>query len=1039
MLRWTRAALVAATVLPVCGAAAEEKDRALRRWAIVADKPIQEDGLPDLLTARLAGAPGVELVERDQLLLATRELELTSLSAGAGAGERLKLGRLLNADGLLLLSKEEAEGKPLLKIVMSDCRYGARLSVDMLPYDPVQIADAVPRVEALFARVRERFADGIQQLVGVPHFVSRSLTHDYDNLQAGYAYLVEAALTAHPGVSVIETEEARAISRELALTPDEQQRRNALVLLEAEYLVRRAGVDDPPQVELTLRTRSGGEVRELPPRVFSLEEAAGYLSREFPASLLESSPEDAKPADTAEQFDWLVERADAFTQLGQWRHSTGLREAALLLRPNDIEQRKTLIQDYLRIATRRPHDVPLEDRKPGNTNLERAVRERVEAYLAALGHFERLIRNGRISTDEAVQRFRDLRAYHLIRAMPNHISTVDGVYWRAGQEWLVLAEEAEERFLTDVYPHVIAMAPDDERRKRALLNAWQGPLIEAALHRVDRTYRTREDLEFLERILTQVVPDGLEIPFPLSQANSLVEHQPPVPLPPEAITAEDWRAFLERLAASEHRVAAVFARCCMAREQWEDRSRTLEESRQLLAELESALRAYQVLGDAGGSYRSRKDEWMYGRTRDARDYLAREIAKAENPLPAKVATARPAGAMRLPRRENDLDNATGRLAFHPLDIHVKGADGKTQPLKSQRWRTYGGWGALSDVTACGDGLDVWWNAGALYAMREAGVLENIAADPQPIFTDVKWDGRRIWVATRRAGLWVIDPETLQVVAKIGETDGLPPSDYMLMVHPLGPGRVCAIGSFGEHKRAWCAAASWTGGGAAGVKVFHEATHVPSVEPPRDLPPSESDIHTVFQPAWLHEYDAGDDRRYLLVGRHAPTLEARMRPLLIDLETLAVHSFGQELYHADHRYSTSYYSRDGHLLEASEFHIIHRPPPDQTFAGGESWRHLCRDANRAGLINKQILLHDGWLYVPGSCWHRLHPETFEAEMLVPGRLPNEYAMRRFSVSAHYGLLAWGGTSGAAAGTYLQVTVDEPPAGQAPAATPESPAR
>lgn len=139
--------------------------------------------------------------------------------------------------------------------------------------------------------------------------------------------------------------------------------------------------------------------------------------------------------------------------------------------------------------------------------------------------------------------------------------------------------------------------------------------------------------------------------------------------------------------------------------------------------------------------------------------------------------------------------------------------------------------------------------------------------------------------------------------------------------------------------------------------------------------------------------------------------------MIDLDLLDVRSFGHTLAHANHRYSSSYYSREGQLLEASEFHIVHRPPPSEKLPGGEDWRHLCTNVTRTGLIRKQILSFDGWLYVPGICWFRLHPDTFDEEMLVPGRLPNEYSMKRFSVSVHYGLLAWSNEA------FLQVLIHD----------------
>ena len=81
-----------------------------RRWAIIASPEVQSSGVADLLTLKLS-EDGVELVERDQLAAATRELELSQLQQPAAASERLKLGKILGADALVLLSSVE-QNKP---------------------------------------------------------------------------------------------------------------------------------------------------------------------------------------------------------------------------------------------------------------------------------------------------------------------------------------------------------------------------------------------------------------------------------------------------------------------------------------------------------------------------------------------------------------------------------------------------------------------------------------------------------------------------------------------------------------------------------------------------------------------------------------------------------------------------------------------------------------------------------------------------------------------------------------------------------------
>ena len=57
-----------------------------RRGAIVASPELQQNGVADLLTAELSRPGGLELVERGQLDLAAKELELAACFGSAASG-----------------------------------------------------------------------------------------------------------------------------------------------------------------------------------------------------------------------------------------------------------------------------------------------------------------------------------------------------------------------------------------------------------------------------------------------------------------------------------------------------------------------------------------------------------------------------------------------------------------------------------------------------------------------------------------------------------------------------------------------------------------------------------------------------------------------------------------------------------------------------------------------------------------------------------------------------------------------------------------
>src|SRR5208282_1227618 len=136
---------------------------------------------------------------------------------------------------------------------------------------------------------------------------------------------------------------------------------------------------------------------------------------------------------------------------------------------------------------------------------------------------------------------------------------------------------------------------------------------------------------------------------------------------------------------------------------------------------------------------------------------------------------------------------------------------------------------------------------AIISKKEAAIEIRLAGTQ---FYNAYWDGRQIWMATSRQGIWVLSTGG-SILTKIGPDQGLPPADRGMVLHVLGPGKVCAAGSFGEHRRAWCAMVELSQGGAK-VKVFHQATHLP----PSDTSFSK-DVEQVFVPHRFYDYDPGN--------------------------------------------------------------------------------------------------------------------------------------------------------------------------------------
>ncbi len=976
-------------------AVAGESVRSPQRWAVLASPPVEKTGLPDLLTVDLSARKNIELVERARIRDVTRELALSQV-LGPATSRRLKLGRLLKADRLAILVKGRT-AKPSIHLVICDCRTGARLWHGVFPSEDVTAVRAAIRDR--IGRVAAQHSTGKLRVIGLSPFKSNNLVHDYDHLQASFAHLLASALLAVPNVAVVETEEASAISKELT---DGVQRTVPLFVKGSFEVANAVTKKDVTFTVEVLLTRGPRKLATLRREKVPLREVARFLRREVAPRVLEGSGKQAgQPLAEAEQVTELVTRADAFTRVGDWEHAIGLREAALLIEPRNTDQRLQVMFDYRWLMRSRLTEAGRDRWKKGNTKTAPAIRKRVRACVLGFGHLEYLIRNGRIDIDQATKLTAQHRARNLIRPIP-YMSNEKG--HRIGAEILEVAERVEDEFMVDVYPRALRLKRPPEPKHRYVdfmwMDRWGEVLVESALTRVDRHYPTASDLKHLKRVLTEVTPDRLSVshslvqflewgPWQLKQAAGQGMS--------DVATPKDWRAFLAALEASDHQVARTCGRYGLLYWPWRaSRGQDWGDGAGVVpspGEVAKLLKDFEQLPYAAPWNSQRTKEPLYDRIK--------ALHRRLQPRPAAVHSSPPPA--RQPKNQ-----ATGRMAFKPLDLQVRLLDGKTVPLAGKRWETYGGSGGLRHLLQCGDTLDVMWNAGVVLFMRAPGVLEEVVVDKQPIFTDVKYDGQRVWIATRRAGLWVLDRNG-KIEAKVGTQQGLPPADRSMMVHPIAPGKVCAVGSFGKHKRAWCAIVEPHPKGHK-VNVFHRAVKIPRTS---SVSTPSNDPELVFEPHWLHALHTvkGREPHLLLVGRDGTTLDSRMQPLQINLtslkvSTLKVPPYPDSFAHADMRREFSYFSRRGALLEASDFGVRQRAALGTTWGNGKTWRLLLKLEIGQGYFREHLLFRDGYVYAPGSAWFKIDPATWKVEELTAGRLPGKYEFNRYAVSAHYGFVGWG---------------------------------
>jgi hypothetical protein len=955
--------------------------------AVLASNALRRSGSSDLVEAGLARLPGVRIVDREHLDAITGELSASELLGPDSAGKRLKLGRLVKADALVILAEEERAGVPvttpagaaLARVVISDCSTGARLFVgeavmdagaagatapqDRPPDFPAAVADAV-------TRTRTKYPLGVKWVIGTSPFVNRGLTYEYDGFQDRFAALLDNALSMLPGVAVLEIDEARSIGKEQAIGGGESGAhgtdRVVPLMIEGDFQIALPAtrpVNGAPaatndlSVAFTVNLADGqGTVQRLRKTV-GMNDVCGFLAGEVPDAVRQHMQlPDRLPLSPEAQFDALARRADEFSRLGAFQRSIPLREAALLLRASDIKQHEKLMDEYQRVGMALVVPGQLFARGPPEV-AERYAALRDAQWQAGLEHLEYLIRNRAINRPRAIKatafyRSRDLAA---VPTGPPRL----------------------RQFFSDVYPMVLSLEPGqtaehslprspagattrptgsftpaeiDQIEKLAWIDAFFG---QAARQTPDGPHGSPvvsgqsspallddDAADFLADMIVRWFPDDVFLPpsagyifervpgseqsANLSMPKSTRLQEPPAPPPTaaglDAARVATYEHFLDRIGKCGKAPYGWWVRLARLRMQYLAQVRagtTRPDSTDVLLkldDLEQEYRAFKLSGNLPGPADPLLVAIARLRTRATAAAPSAVIGFVQVGVPATG----PGPAIPTPAAAGKVN----RVWFVPMPVRLRSLNGTDSGPR----HGLAGWAAEEQLLSAGPTLDVIWSNRHVLFWQGADLVQEVfnattaasadskavaistagrhPANPprQAIITDVKWDGKRVWVAWSlladpqrgdgSSGLAVIDPDG-RTTRWVGRDDGLPPGDMNLLIHPIADGTVVAIGSFGGNERAWCAAVTLCAPGEpTRVNVFHTAVAVNndplSIDATRRQPNTAGD--SAFRPTWLAACRAPAAAgmpagpRLLLVGRDSVL---RAWPLVIDLDTLTV--------------------------------------------------------------------------------------------------------------------------------------------------------
>lgn len=1009
---------------------------ALRRWAVLAAPEVREAGVSDLLTAKLSQRE-FELVERDQLDAVLKEVKLSQL-LGSQTSERLSLGARLRADVLVLLSVVEVDQSRLLKVVISECRQGARLRAEFLAWSSAGKAiapdDLATSCEQIAIETRTQFAGGVRELVAVTPLLSKNLTREFDHLQTGYAALLGRAISQAPGTAVVEIEEARSIRQELAVTGDGINDRLVPLFVEGEFAM--SGRSPDVRVRITLRLTDGQkERRKLERTEMTLAQSVDWLmnnvSREIAAR--PNGSEKTPQLSREQQFEQLARRAETFSRAAAFEESTALREAALLLNDDDAEQRWWLIADSKRLLTEmaiRVHElrtaIYLETRNTyrGAWDLNLILDDKVR---------QPLFEQARQRAQRMEESFRWLLAR---RAISRREAT-----WIApdiAQQWFNvsgLARQEERAEFLNVADHAMSAM---------LAVYWQ----------LDPNLRVKEAHPAFEHMS---LPGGGVAGGECRQHDRLCQVANYYWLSDWEFTVRGtpgqrlagWQRFVKQHASrrlpSDYLVMSLFALRKLPPDADDARQKFQEFCTELEQTNEPLFRLYARTGRLALRMCEPRKSWDAAMDAEAKSLQQAwdEYAKSDPlfldavyplsihlpPIAKEIEqVVRTGGSKSYALSPNTLIGVDPdpRIAFEPLpDL----------PTPWSRWQRID------------DRLDVMWTVNSVWTMAEPNKprLLHETQGRTDVILDVCCDGRLIWVFTQESGLLVFMLDGRRIGTLFPEdaapdahraTDepslpafGITAAQRQAAIstggrvryvgatglHPIAPGRCLVLGTYRPKQRLWIAAVSSEPNGdeqpRLRVQVVHEATTDAQRAPVGD----DDNAAETFSPIWMTEIPSPTPpaRRLLLLGRpqfFPSQIRTGRRPLAVDLDSFKVSVFpgrfgiseqtgeprhfgsGRMIYARGHSLNLLSPPADSSALDWTRNELVpFFPPLEQR----EWWRMPSRTFVAVG---------DHWEN-PGPLWRRVFPAEERLEQLTPEPIAPRHRFRHYSLSAHYGLVAW----------------------------------
>ena len=462
----------------------------------------------DQLTAEMSSDPMVRLVERDTIKRLEQEQELSAM--GLTSGSRVKLGQMLGANDLVLISKNPLAGTNSLRVLVCDCATGARIG-------QIRGATGAANVSSLAAEIKQvlaRFPQGVQSVVAVPDFISEDLQLENAGLQTGLAELLRGVLAREPGLALVEFDEAKSLAGEHELTGGEVRRVMPL-FVEGKYRTEEIAAGGPQiSIMLSLRMTRHDDLK-LESGQIPLNTAGKFIVNTVRAKVLDLLKLSVTSEfDAGQEFVRLIQRAEQFAEIADFDRSTELREAALLLKPDANDQRIRLVQEYSSANYQLVNAWPKGAQRSANDPFwVQLVAHRRETWRRSLSQVEYLVRNHCVDITLGSQ------------LSGNAINSITSIRGTEGDQ-LTEEENLKKEFLLNVAPALLKLSGNNgQPASREQLSTAANFLCDNALFRLDGNYLKEEDLvlegDLLCDLLSEDTPLSMNLIYRLTDGTRI--------------------------------------------------------------------------------------------------------------------------------------------------------------------------------------------------------------------------------------------------------------------------------------------------------------------------------------------------------------------------------------------------------------------------------------------------------------------------------------------------------------------------------------